>query len=226
MTKYLFNQSLGKTVDAVNEAYFFGRTIPKSERVNVAKWIANRQGLPNSYANMFAPTEKDLKEGVVLFTGEKIGSLVATRHILGEEACRALILLDVHSAEVNKALKRASEGIRKKLSEHWADGIYCCGSCTVALWRHLTVGGLDKSDNFIDQGIKALKKHRYGKGRWRRFPFYYTLLVLNELEDKHAYEEIHYASKVCERLLNRKTKENNTSQRRQILLQKVLEKIS
>ena len=63
MTQYLFTQSLGKTLDAVNEAYFFGRAIPKSERVNVAKWIANRQGLPNSYANMFAPTEKDMKEG-------------------------------------------------------------------------------------------------------------------------------------------------------------------
>lgn len=225
MTQYLFTQSLGKTLDAVNEAYFFGRAIPKSEKVNVAKWIANRQGLPNSYANMFAPTEKDLKEGLVLFTGEKIGSYAATRHILGEEACRALILLEVPSAEVNKALKQASEGMRQALSEHWADGIYCCGSCTVALWRHLTVGGLDNSENFIDQGIKVLKKHRDGKGRWRRFPFYYTLLALNELEDKYANEEIHYASKACERLLNRKTKENNFSQRRQILLQKILEKI-
>lgn len=226
MIKYLFNQSLGKTLDAVNEAYFFGGTIPKSERVNVAKWIANRQGLPNSYANMFAPTEKDLKEGAVLFTGEKIGSNVGTRHILGEEACRALILLDIPSAEVNKALKLASEGIRQKLSEHWTDGIYCCGSCTVALWRHLTVGKLENSENYIDQGIKVLKKHRDGKGRWRRFPFYYTLLVLNELEDKYANEEIHYASKACERLLKRKTKENNISQRRKVLLQKVLEKIS
>ncbi len=137
-----------------------------------------------------------------------------------------MILLDVHSAEVNKALKQARKGIGQKLSEHCTEGVYCCGNCTVALWRHLSVGGLEYSEDFIDLGIKALKKHRDGKGRWRRFPFYYTLLVLNELEDKYANEEIHYASKLCERLLNRKTKKNNISQRRQVLLQKILEKIN
>ena len=56
---------------------------------------------------MFAPTNEDYTEGVRLFTGERISSRVGTGHILGEEACRALLLLDVGLGEVENALEQA-----------------------------------------------------------------------------------------------------------------------
>ena len=109
--------SLATTVDAVNEACFFGRTLSKAERADAAKWIAARQGLPGSYASMFVPTEQDRAEGIRVFTGEAIRSGGGAAHVLGEEACRALRLLDVSLAEARRALDRATEGMLERIRE-------------------------------------------------------------------------------------------------------------
>ena len=75
----LHENSLGKTLDAINDALFFEKQIPQEEARRTARWIAGRQGLPTSYAGMFAPTIEDYKEGVRLFTGERI-SLIFLKH--------------------------------------------------------------------------------------------------------------------------------------------------
>lgn len=82
ITDLLNTRSLAKTVDNVNEAFFFGKVIAKQERRKVAQWIAARQGLKDSYNKMFAPTKGDLKGGICVFTGEKIVSSAALRHVL------------------------------------------------------------------------------------------------------------------------------------------------
>jgi len=83
MMNLLHENSLGKTLDAINDALFFEKQIPQEEARRTARWIAGRQGLPTSYAGMFAPTNEDYTEGVRLFTGERISSRVGTGHILG-----------------------------------------------------------------------------------------------------------------------------------------------
>jgi hypothetical protein len=118
----LCTKSLGKTLDAVNDALIFGRSIPNAEAQRVAKWIACRRGLPGSYAGMFAPTEKDYADGITLFTGERISSVAATGHILGEEACRALLLLDVGLGDVEDALSEATRSMERRLGESEAGG--------------------------------------------------------------------------------------------------------
>ena len=82
--------SLSQTVDAINAAHFEGRELAAAERRQVARWIAARQGLPGCYAETFAGFPSERARGIVLFTGERIGSASA-RHILGEEASRAEI---------------------------------------------------------------------------------------------------------------------------------------
>lgn len=222
--------SLALTLDALNEAFFYNYTIPEKKRKEVANWIATRQGLPCSYANMFAPTESDLSEGIRLFTGERISSKAAIMHILGEEACRALILLDIQTLNVREALKNATEGMltRIKLSDSGGrtrvPGTYCCGTCTSSYWRHLAVGGLENSENELREGIKDLRRHRDGSGRWRSYPFYYTLLSLSEMEVPSAIDEMRYTKAICERLLKRHARDERISQRRCFLLEKVLEK--
>ena len=52
-------RSLAATLDAVNDALFFGRRVPKADAARVARWLAGRQALPGSYADMFAPTAAD-----------------------------------------------------------------------------------------------------------------------------------------------------------------------
>jgi hypothetical protein len=65
---------------------------------------------------MFAPTEGDFAEGIRLFTGERISSGAATGHILGEEACRVLYLLNGSPARVRQALARASSSMDRLLT--------------------------------------------------------------------------------------------------------------
>jgi len=38
--------SLAQTLDAVNEAFFFGKQLAKAEKEEAANWLAGRQGLP------------------------------------------------------------------------------------------------------------------------------------------------------------------------------------
>lgn len=114
-------RSLANTLNRVNEMLLFDKPLSRPQREKVSQWIASRQGLQGSYANMFAPTKRDLMEGIRVFTGEKITSGAALRHVLGEEACRVLIQLNVSKASVKDALKRASKGMisRLKQSERW-----------------------------------------------------------------------------------------------------------
>lgn len=114
-------RSLAGTLDAVNEALLFEMRIPKAEAHRVATWIAGREGLPGSYACMFAPTATDFAKGIRLLTGERISSGAATGHILGEEACRALILLGDESARVQDALGRATRSMDKRLTASEAE---------------------------------------------------------------------------------------------------------
>ena len=110
-------RSLAGTIDAVSDALFFGRGIPRNEARRVAIWLAGRQGLPGSYAGMFAPMSRDYAEGIRLFTGERISSRAATGHILGEEACRALLLLDTDVAEARAALVLATQSMDDRLKQ-------------------------------------------------------------------------------------------------------------
>jgi len=219
-------QSLAETVDAINEAFFYGRPLSKADRERAAKWIAGRQGLPRSYAGMFAPTDLDYKNGVKLFTGEKVSTGAATAHILGEEACRALILLGVETDDVTQALSRASEGI---LSRLWSfdriAGTYCCGTCTCSYWRHLAAGGLRNGERELAAGISDLKRHRDGAGRWRRYPFYYALLALSEIDLSVATRELKYAGPVLERLAARTPREDRYGIRRHDLVERALDRI-
>src|SRR6202008_1268280 len=134
--------SLSQTVDAVNAAHFEDRALTMGERRELARWIAARQGLPGAYSDTFAgfPSERSL--GIVLFTGERITSASA-RHILGEEASRALRKLRVRDRDVTRALEGADSGLMRCLERAAADprnsnpGLFCCGKCSVGVWRNL-----------------------------------------------------------------------------------------
>lgn len=216
--------SLAQTLDRVNEALFYGKSLPKPQREEVARWIASRQGLPRSYAGMFAPTEGDFKKGIRLFTGERIQTRAGTAHILGEEACRVLILLGASGKAVGKALQRASAGMIDRLRYEKSPGIYCCGKCSVALWRHLAVGGLEHSERRLAAGLKTLKAHRDGSGRWKVFPFHYTLLALSEIDLPTAVKEMRYAAQVCERILKRSAGIDKFAGRRRVLAERILDR--
>lgn len=229
----VFPSSLGDTLDAINHALFTGQPIPTDQRAEAVTWIADRQGLPGAYAGMFAPTEYDYAFGTLTFTGEPVRSSAATGHVLSEESCAALFHLGASTREAREALKRARVNFFRRLDQsevagQWS-GVYCCGTCSVALWRHLSASGEPDDQRRIENGLAELHRYRDGKGRWRRFPFYYTLLALSEIDHPALKDEILYAGEIIERALNRLVKAdpdqlNKYDLRRQIVLQRVLEK--
>jgi hypothetical protein len=188
--------SLGSTLDSVAEALFFKKEIPASQRATAAKWIARRQGLPGSYAGMFAPTDDDAR-GIHLFTGEAVGSRVGIAHLLGEEGCRILTALQVKDAPVRAALSRAVQGMANRLEQ--ADrrgsstGLYCCGTCSAGYWRNLALDLFPRAEERLRLGLAELKQLRRGDGSWRRFPFYYTCLALTEIGPELARNEMQYS---------------------------------
>lgn len=227
--------SLAATVDAVNEAVFYGRKLAKADRAQAAAWIASRQGRPGSYAGMFAPTAKDRNEGIRLFTGERFATRAGVAHVLGEEACRTLIQLNVRARAVRDVIERASVGILERMKEAEQRernagrpflGEYCCGKCSVALWRHLAVGGLPdaKPERWLTAGMKALRAARDGTGRWGRYPFFYTLLALSEIDTPGARREMKYAAPTVERTLKRTQPPDRYAERRGVLAERILAK--
>jgi hypothetical protein len=198
--------SLSQTIDAITAAHFDGRPLTAAERGEAARWIAARHALPGAYADTFAglPSERS----IVLFTGERITSASA-RHILGEEASRALRQLRVRDATVTRALEGADAGLMRCLERAAADpryanpGLYCCGKCSVGLWRNLLGGGLDRREERLQRGASHLRTMRDGESQWRRFPFWYTVLALSEMNSAEAKAELKYAAPALERAASR-----------------------
>lgn len=227
--KIVHVNSLAMTLDALNDGFFAGRKLTSTERSDAINWIAGRQGLPGSYRGMFAPTPLDYQRGIWLFTGERVVSGAAIGHILGEEASRALLMLDRRSVPARAALERSNKNMIKALATcetpNRPRGFYCCGTCTAAMWRHLAAGGLNQPRKRLSHGLKVLRKYRDGTGKWRRFPFYYTLLALNEIEVKEALAEMRYAAPLCEKYLERSRAKGRIAARRRALMERILAKL-
>lgn len=202
--RLLNTASLGRTLDNISDILFHGNNVHSEEAKRAAAWIASRQGLPGSYAGMFAPTAGDYRSGVRVFTGEKITSGAATGHILGEETIRTLRLLCVKDAKVTRALDSAMRSFKERLgataAAGYPTGTYCCGICSAAYWRALVTGWLADSERRIAGGLRDLKRMRLDNGSWRRYPFHYTCLALTEIGPELARAEMEYAAGRCERL--------------------------
>jgi hypothetical protein len=226
----IYRASLSQTVDAVNAAHFEGRALAAAERGQVARWIAARQGLPGAYGGTFAGFPSERSRGIVLFTGERIASASA-RHILGEEASRTLRLLRVRDRRIAYALEAADEGMMRCLARAAEDprrpnpGLFCCGKCSVGLWRNLLAGGLNRREERLRRGVLHLRSVRDGEHGWRRFPFWYTVLALSEMDSSDAKTELKHAATALERAASRAVASAVHARRRQELAARTLNRL-
>jgi len=214
-------ESLTSTLDAVNEAFFYGRALPATDKLEAARWLAGLQGQGKWRTGFPLDAASHRNGGVQLFTGEKLHTKFPGADVIGVETCRALVLLDGDSPDVKGALARANGGLRKACFA----GSCIIGECAhgaVAVWRYLAVGGLDNAGRRLETHLRALAAQRDGEGRWRGFPFYYTLLSLSEMDHPNARAEKRYAAPTCERLLRRPAKEDTITQRRRALMERIL----
>ena len=222
--------SLSKTVDAVAALAWDGGSLPATQRRRVARWLAGRQGLPGAYADTFAGFADELERGIVVFTGERITSASA-KHILGEETSRVLRQLDVTDPDAQRALDGASAGLMSCLERaardprHTNPGKYCCGKCTVGLWRNLQAGNLDRHEERLSQGIVDLRRRRKGEHEWQAYPFWYTVLALTDVDLPEARQELTYAAPGLEPVAGRRRPTTVYAQRRQDLARRALARI-
>jgi len=218
----LDSTSLVNTLDNVNQKLLAGESISEDEGLETARWISSLQGGEGSYRGMFAPTQVDFEQGIHVFTGEKL-AYASARHIMGEEAARAVLLLGRQDAEVKSAYDRAIVWM-SSVEDSFENGTFCCGRCTLAFWRHTWVGDFPGKEELISKGLGAIKAHRIGDGKWRRFPFYYAIYTLLGIELEPAREELKYAGAVMERLRNA-SRSGEFSQRRQMIIEKALARL-
>jgi hypothetical protein len=227
LTHTLVADTLSKTIDRVHEAFFEHRTLSRAGREEAARWIAARQGLPHAYAGTFALSDAERRAGIQVFTGERMTSASA-RHISGEEACVALLELDVADS-VRDALGRATSGMLKVLHAHdtpgQRTGVYCCAKCCVSVWRNLAAGGLDHQDERLTRGLQYLRQHRGENGEWQRFPFAYTVFALTGIPLPEARQELCFVAKAIERKLVRKPTADGFARRRHAVYTRALEQI-
>jgi hypothetical protein len=220
--------TLSQTIDNVHDAFFEGRSLSRRQREEAGRWIAARQGLPHAYASTFALSAAERKAGIQVFTGERMTSASA-RHIAGEEACVALLELDVDTRVVRDALARATAGMLTVLHEHDGGGkrtgVYCCAKCCVSVWRNLAAGGLDHQDERMARGVRYLREHRAENGEWRRFPFAYTVFALSAMPVPEAKQELRFAARTIARKLGRKPAADRFAARRHAVYARALEQL-
>ena len=173
---------------------------------------------------------RERSNGIVLFTGERVASASA-RHILGEEASRVLRVLRVRDRNITRAIESADDGLLRCLARAAEDprrqnpGLFCCGKCSVGLWRNLLAGGLDRREERLQRGALALRAVRDGQSGWRRFPFWYTVLALSEMDGNEAVAELKHAAPALERAASRAVPSAVYARRRHELAARALNRI-
>src|SRR5512138_1145148 len=106
----LNKNSLTKTIDNVNEAFFWNNPISKREANQIIDWMLTRIDTDFSYRKGFGLTKQDIKEKTKTFTGETLTG-ASLRHIVSEEASRVVIQLSKIAGRKIPELAAANKGL-------------------------------------------------------------------------------------------------------------------
>jgi len=139
-------------------ARFFGK-VHTSEYGDLVKWVSGRLGLRRGYGGSFAMTEEDWQYPFRLWTGEKLSSRAGRSHAIVQGVMKMLYEIEQETGE--RIFTR--EGRSRDRS-----GIYCCGTCSVSLWRAMNRGAYSDQRDFLRRGMEELKGHRTGKNTSKR----------------------------------------------------------
>ena len=90
----------------------------------------------------------------------------------------------------------------------------------------MNTGGLGDCEDKLDSMLPVLPLHRDAKGAWHRFPFFFTLLALIEMNRPAALSELRYALPDCEKKHKRLKPNDVYSERKIAVLERVLDACS
>ena len=201
-----------ETIDRCNLAFFENQSLTALERYELVRGIA---------ANVESETAALGGEDLFLFTGERLRTRAAASAILLEESARALILLDSPTVDGVMALEEAR---RRLAGKCFTDGCTLgeCAHAAVGWLRYLAVTDLPDTERRLEIGLRRVNALRDANGRWKGLPFYYTLLMLTELDLPLARRELRYAAPACEKLVGMQPGSEVFGQRRLAVLERVL----
>jgi hypothetical protein len=83
--------------------------------------------------------------------------------------------------------------------------------------------GFGNCDDKLDSMLPVLPAHRDAKGGWHRFPVFFTLLALTEMNRPAALSELRYALPECEKKHRRLKPKDIHAERKIAVLESVLE---
>jgi hypothetical protein len=214
--------SLAGTIDAVNVRLARSEPLSPAERTQVVEWLLGRQVVSGRDSGMFAPFPGEYEAGVHLFTGERLRTRIATRNVLTLESARILSALAGEQAGARSAVWRTSVAMGHAC---FAASHCVIGECAHSSLAYMRGAASDRSGDrrkWIEDHLRVLREHRDGTGRWRRFPFYYTVLSLLEVGTPSSDAELEYARPACRRVIGRSSS-SSFSPRRKRIVERVLE---
>ena len=186
--------NLPQVLDALNDAVFQGKTITNAQREKASQLFLSRQLKRGQFSGLFAPTRAELDAGIRLFTGERLRTHLGPRNVCSAEIGRLCLLLGLAYPQVRQALERLQQAL---LASCFAADLCTIGECAhsgAAFMRYLAAGGTPDAGARLDTHLRLLADTRDGRGGWRRFHFYYTLLALTEIDLPPAVAELRYAA--------------------------------
>ncbi|NJD60604.1 MAG: hypothetical protein C3F13_17655 [Anaerolineales bacterium] len=213
--------SLNATIDACSEEFFYGKPIPVPLRKDLAAMLINRQILSGSNSGFFIPFAAEPKDQIRMFTGETLHTELASRHLPLIEATRLLVLLAVENEASHKSTQLANQRMSRMCYSRFCSSGEC-RALTVAYMRYMIVQDTPEANERLSQFLEHLKAQRDGKGRWRGFPYHYTLLMLSELSEPLARSELKYAHPILEKLAGQAKPEEPCVDRRQAIIRTIL----
>jgi hypothetical protein len=217
----IYPTSLTATIESASERILQQQPVNKAQSEEITSLLVGRQVLSGKNAAFFLPfaSERDTKPR--LFTGEPLHTDFAYRHIQLIEAARLLVLLGIEHVAVQHSISRAEQCMSASCySKFCAKGE--CKAISIAYMRYLACFTNEDADSKLLHFLMNLGSFRDGKGRWRGFPFFYTLLMLTELDDAVASQELEYAAPACAKWLDQIDAPNHFSNRRQLIISNVL----
>ena len=213
--------SLYKTVTNAARELFFGGSFSDAEKAKLANWILDHQNRCKGF--MFYPSEQDREGGIQFFSGEKPRAKFLVDNLVELETLRVLALIQPGELKVRSIFQEANRRIYPLC---FANGCIVgeCAHASIAFRRYLLVQDQIASGEKNRQTLQAMKLRRSDEGKWRGFPFYFTLLWLTELPGSMGGDELDYAREYCERLSRRMKDEEPLDEVRRKILQRALER--
>jgi len=209
--------SLFSTLNAAAEKLFYQEAFSNTLREEIVALILSRQCHTGVNAGFFLPFIAESEVKYKLFSGEPLKTSLAQNHLPMIEAVRIIKLLDPQGHPSIEAIHLANQRMEKMCySSFCAKGE--CKALTIAYLRYISLDGTGNSASRINTHLTSLAGHRDGKGRWSGFPFFYTLLMLLEITDPLAAEELQYAFPACEKLQAQNWPGDPISKKRQEIL--------